>query len=226
MTDNRFVGAASALVAFGYLLIGATHFALPVTQLGTSATLFASLAHDGAGMFRLHYWAFALTSLLAMALVLGYRPEGSGESSVVLETARMWALLGFGVTALEFLYVQQRATTISRHWDDLDTSARSALIALGSGRLDPTWFLGFGIVGLWPVVLGLTALKTRAWPAVVAWLGFGVGLAGACVCIGSLSGIFMFINAAAALGGLLLNPLWFGALAIHHLRRVPKVAAA
>ncbi len=225
MSDQRLLSIVSAVAALGYVVIGVSHFALPPTQLTSSpATLFASLATDGSTIFRLHYWCFAITSLLAVVLVLGYRPEGNGNPSLLLQATRTWALVAFSVTALEFLYVQDRALTISRHWNELDAGARSALLALGLGRLDPTWLLGFGIVGTWPAALSATALRAGAWPRIACYLGFGVGLAGLLVCVGALTGVFAFIDIAAAAGGLLLNPLWLGILAVHYGRSRSSVA--
>ena len=206
MRDRQIVGVLSACVAAGYVVIGAFHFALPNSQLSFSASLFASLAHDGSATFSFHYWALAITSLLAIGLVLGLQPEAPSLPALLLQCSRAWALLGFSVTAVDFLYVEHRALLISKHWDSLDSSAQAALLALGIGHLDPLRFMGFGIVGPWPVLLGVTALRTAAWPRVVCWLSFGVGIAAIFVCVGSLTGIFAFVNIAAAAGGLFLIP--------------------
>jgi hypothetical protein len=196
MSDDRTAGGLAAGVALGYVVIGVTYFALRANQLGHAAGLFASLAHDSTAVFRIHYWAFAATSLLAIGLVIGLRPEADRQPSLLVRMTRAWALLGFSVSALEFLYVQQRALAIASKWDALDPSARAALAALGIGRLDATWVLGFGIIGAWPIALGLAARRSGAWPKTVCWFGYGVGLAGGLVCLGSLTGVFAFVNIA------------------------------
>ena len=108
MQRHRGVGVLAAVVAAGYLVVGVTHFLLPPQQLQGAASLFASLTSDSTAVFRLHYWAFSITSLLAMALVVSIRPE-RGEPGLFLQVARVWALLAFALSAVDFLYVQQRA---------------------------------------------------------------------------------------------------------------------
>ena len=222
MKNQRIVGIFAALVGVGYVSIGASHFALPAAQLSSSRDVFASLQRDGSIVFRLHYWAVALTSLLSIGLVLTLRPESPAPPSFALRLARVWAIIAFAVTALDFLYVQHHAVLIAASWASLDSSAKSALLALGTGHLDPTWFLSFGLAALWPLALSATAIRTNAWPRPTAWLGITIGLTYLSICIGALTGIFAFINLAAA-AAIVLSPLFCGSLAVLYLRN--KTAA-
>lgn len=218
MKSQRIVGILAALVGLGYVSIGASHFALPAAQLSGSRDLFVSLQSDGSIVFRLHYWVVALTSLLSIGLVLTLCPESPAPPSFTLRLARVWAIIAFAVTALDFLYVQHHAVLIAASWPSLDSSARSALLVLGTGHLDPTWFLSFGLAAFWPLALSATAVHTNAWPKPTAWLGVAIGLTYLSISIGALTGIFAFINVAAA-AAILLSPLFCGSLAVLYLRK-------
>lgn len=210
MSDDRTVALLAFLVAVGYIVVGATHFLLPHAQLQSSATLVPSLIHDGSGVFRLHYWAFAITSLLAIGLVIGVRPES--RTSLFLRLSRVWAVIAFGLTAIDFLYVQQRAVNLAAKWDSLDEATRNTIAALGTGRIDATWFIGFGLIIAWPLAL---ARSLRGVARVFAVL---VSIIAALVCAGSILRMPMLVNIAAA-GAIVVNPVWFVAIGIDFMRR-------
>ncbi|MBV8517072.1 MAG: hypothetical protein JO197_06655 [Acidobacteria bacterium] len=206
----------AAVVAVGYLVIGVTHFCLPARQLQGAASLFASLARDGNAIFRVHYWAFAITSLLAMALVVSVRPE-RGEPDLFLQVARVWALLAFAVTAVDFLYVQQRALTIAEQWNSLDASSQQALLVLGTGRIDATWFIGFAALAPWPIALSRAARRSGVWPRATRVAAYLVSIDALCVSLGALAHQFLFVNLAAA-GAIVVTPAFFVLMSRQSLR--------
>jgi len=68
---------------------------------------------------------------------------------------------------------------------------------------------GFGLIGVWLVILNFQAIQTKAWPTHLIGLGFSTGIL-------MLIGLF---GSPAALGFLFLYPVWCIWLGRHILRR-------
>jgi len=70
-------------------------------------------------------------------------------------------------------------------------------------------WLGFGVVGIWVLVVNGLALRATTLPTPLAYLGIALGLI---YWLGALSGIIgqpIIAELATGLGGALLAPLWY-----------------
>jgi hypothetical protein len=139
LSNDRLTGWLAVVVALGYGIVGVTHFAMPREQLhfgtGVSQAFFRSLA-AGHVAFTVHYWSFALTSLLAMGVVLGLRPEPAGPTPPSLRLARVWALLVLALTAVDFLRLWTRALDLAERFATLSPTAQVSGSVLRPPRPD------------------------------------------------------------------------------------------
>jgi hypothetical protein len=137
--------------ALSYWLIGATHFLMPKAQIhfatGIKADFFNSLG-SGSTAFQIHYWVFAVSSLLGMGVVIGLRNLLSSKPNLWLRLTEAFALIGLGVMAVDFVMMQNYALRLAKQWPSLDATAQAIISAAGLPQLDPEGLFGFGLVGL------------------------------------------------------------------------------
>jgi hypothetical protein len=200
------IGAAGS-----YLVAGISHFLMPSDQLhfakGLSAEFFASLMTTSF-WFRIHYWSFVIASLCGTAIVyiLSYQLN---LSSPFARLVTLLAMAGFIITAIDFAMMQARALHIVRIFHTFLPEVQQSTIAAGLPRLDQTGLFGFGLVGLWLVVVNMVMLQTGNYPTGLIVLGFmGAGLFELGF-IGSLLHVDTLIDIAVGLGGILVGPLWY-----------------
>ncbi|CAA9322531.1 MAG: hypothetical protein AVDCRST_MAG93-5811 [uncultured Chloroflexia bacterium] len=139
------------------------------------------------------------------------------------------ATLGFAVTILD------------NYWAIAFTPARAAAYRTGNevwwGTLtvpgapqfiDGYGYLGYGAVGAWMLVLSLLALRSARWPRPLALLG--IALAGAYLLVVTpiLSEVREVVLGVAAIGGVILAPIWYIGIGfmLRRTERVQKVSTA
>ena len=86
---------------------------------------------------------------------------------------------------------------------------KAAIEVSGPFSLDPQGWLGFGAVGLWVLVVSLLALRVGAWPTPLAYIGIATALAYWLIVAGFVFNQETLFTIGAALGGILLAPLWY-----------------
>ena len=86
---------------------------------------------------------------------------------------------------------------------------KAAIEVSGPFSLDPQGWLGFGAVGLWVMVVSLLALRVGAWPTLLAYIGLATALAYWLIVAGFVFNQETLFTIGAALGGILLAPLWY-----------------
>jgi Domain of unknown function (DUF4386) len=215
------IGFFSLAAALCYWLIGGTHFLMPKAQIhfatGIKADFFESLA-SGSAAFQVHYWVFAVFSLFAIGVVLGLRNLLSSKPNVWLHLTEVFALIGFGVTAIDFVMMQSYALRLAGKWPSLDATARAILSASGLPHLDSEGFFGFGLVGLWFGTVNISLFKAKLIPKWLAILGLLGALLTELTFLGTVFHIARLIDLAVGLGGMIIGPIWFIGLGIRMIR--------
>ncbi|NOX90698.1 MAG: hypothetical protein GXO77_16990 [Calditrichaeota bacterium] len=218
MISSRTLGIFSILSAIAYLIVGITHFLMPPEQIhfaqGITADFFLSLSKNAAA-FHFHYWAFVIASLLAMGVFLG---AGIGESpSYLFKITRMWALLGFAITVLDFSRMHSNAIRLASEFLAYSGTVKASVLAHGLDRLDP-YGIAFSLIGIHIFYLNFSGGRSRRLPEWMAFIGMSGGVLLQFVFIGSLTHIGLMIDLAAGLGGVIIFPLWLIAYGLWHLK--------
>jgi hypothetical protein len=97
------------------------------------------------------------------------------------------------------------ARDVVRIWD---VAVQKSLQASGLPNLDPNYLIGFGLPGLWLLILNTRALRQKSLPGLLAGLGLASGLAYWLFVAGFLTDISALMM-AGQFGGLALGPIWF-----------------
>ena len=209
MRETRITAIFAFVAAVAAATVGVSHFMMPREQLhlatGVTQAFFESLA-AGSGAFRIHYWSFVVASLAYTAVVVGCRQLVAPPRSLSYRIAEVWGLVGLTAAAIDFALMESKALSIAAAFGGLDIPARSAVVAMGLPRLDPTGLFSFGMLGLWLASFSWAA--RRALGPVLPWLGiFGALLYGA-VFVGSLAHLPLLVDIGAGLGGVIVAPVW------------------
>ncbi len=203
-------GTCAILVGISYIVIGITYFLLPPAQQpGASASEFYASVADGSTVLVIQYWAFALGAVLAIAAVMAVSDLVRTANEGLVRWISTLAIIGFAVVAVQYLLIQDHTPQLAAGYVQVDNSAQASLEVMGTRGLDPDAWVGFGMVGLWVLVVNWLALRGGQLPKGLTYVGLAVGIAYALVVAGSALSIPLLIAIAAGLGGIILGPIWY-----------------
>jgi hypothetical protein len=134
------------------------------------------------------------------------------------------AFLGFAVTAIDFFKVWAIQVYRAEIFVNADASARAAISATSDG-LDPQGWLSFGMVGAWVLAVSLLAWRENLWPKSLCYAGLALAGIYWLIVVGNVFGIDILLSIAAALGGVILAPIWYIWVGLR-LRQVEQVQPA
>lgn len=207
---------AIAMGAFS-IVAGITHFLMPREQLhmasGIQPGFFESLRISSAA-FTIHYWAIISSTLAGAAVVIGIGPALNIPQGTILGILNVGAVCGFVVTSLSFGLMFKRAVQISHFWPNLSQHVKETIRANGLPNLDPFGLFGFGLVGIWMIAFNMTAINVGALPAWHGLVGCVGGLLYLSVLAGMLFRIAFLVDISAALGCVVIAPIWSIVLAV------------
>lgn len=203
------------------LVGGVTHFLMPRAQLhmasGLKPNFFESLGRSS-GAFKTHYWAMMIASLAGTAVVLGAGVALGIKEGIFLGMLRLGAAFGFMVTALSFGLMLKQALRLTDTWSGLSESTREAVKAAGLPNVDPWGLFSFVLVGLWFLVFNVTALDGGVLPIWLGIIGCVGGASFLLVFVGMLLHIGLLVDISAALGCIVVSPIWSIGLAYFLMR--------
>jgi len=163
-------------------------------------------------LFSFEFVAFGLIVVtLALYQRLKERAPSMAQLAAVVGFIRACLLLAsvmvfnYGMGEVVRLYATDPSRAVSA-WQVFESVAQ----ALGGSR-------GEILGGVWILLLSAAALRTKVFPAVLNWLGIGIGIAGILSLVPGLSGLGDVFG--------LLQILWFFWLGIVMLRVKPDVTA-
>ena len=209
-TLSKFGGTCSIIVGISYIVAGGSYLLVPAEQKAVSdAGAFLTSYAQNPLMSRIEEWAFALGAILALAVVLAISEKVRPADEGWVRWTSNIALIGFAVTALQYFrylafYPERAAAYVAG-----DAATKVAIAANQSlVAIDPHYWLVFGGVGLWFLVVNLLALREKLWPSLLAYVGIAGAAAYGLVVAGFVFKVELFITAAAA-AAIILGPIWF-----------------
>jgi hypothetical protein len=213
MKDNtlgKLGGNSSILLGILYLVIGITYLLLPADQKQTSAVdkFLPSLAENPTTQI-IQWWGFALSGLVAIAVVLAVSEGVRSENEGWVRWTSTLAILGFAVVAINNFRNIAYQPALARTYVEGDAVTKTVIELGGPFGLDPQGWLGFGAVGLWVLVVSLLALRAGTWPKLLTYIGIATAVAYWLIVAGFVSNQEMLFTIGAALGGIILAPIWY-----------------
>ena len=206
------VGSISSLiVGILYILVGATHFLLPLDQLrggrGINEAFFLSLA-DHSLVFSVHYWLVVLLSLFSIAVILAFFKIISSPHKAIVLWVTVIGLIGTALSIVDFASVGVKAPRIAQQFSSYNSSEKLVALITGLPHVDPC-FLSWALIGIWALVCNWVALKNKLLPKTLCY----IGIFGSClyilVFLGSAVQKQLIVDIAVGLGGLIIAPIWY-----------------
>jgi hypothetical protein len=69
--------------------------------------------------------------------------------------------------------------------------------------------MGFGVVGMWVLVVSFLALRMGTWPKLLTFVGIATAIAYWLIVVGSVLNLEALFTISAAMGGIVLAPIWY-----------------
>lgn len=222
-TLARLGGTCSILVGISYVVIGITEVLLPADQMSSAGRdKFLMSFAQNPSLLQVQYWALALGALLAIAVVLAVSEAVRSANEGWVRWTSNLAILGFAVTAIDFFRTLALEPLNAAAYVQGDAAIRAALTVPSSTvALDPQGWLGFGVVGLWLLVVNLLALRSGTWPKILSYVGIATAIAYFLVVVSLTLGLATMLQIVAGVGGVILAPIWFIWMGLN-LRRAPS----
>jgi hypothetical protein len=202
---------SSLIVGILYLLVGVTHFLLPLDQLrgghDINEAFFLSLA-DHSLVFSVHYWLVVLLSIFSIAVILVFFKIVSSTHKGITLWVTVIGIIGTALSIVDFASVGVKAPRIAQQFSSYTASEKSVVLITGLPHIDPC-FLSWALLGIWSLVCNWFALKNKLLPKTICY----IGIFGSClyilVFLGSVVQKQLIVDIAVGVGGLIIAPIWF-----------------
>ena len=216
-------GFASIVVGISYIVLGISTILLPPNLGGSVPEAQSPFMYFEAnrGLLMTNYWAAVIGGVFALAMI----PAVSAAVQHLNEGWVRWtsslATLGFVVAILDSYWAIVENPLRAAAYVAGTEAVRATLTVPGAPQyIDVQGWLGNGGVGLWALVVGLSALRGRVFPKGLAYLwiigafAYFMGLASSVVPELSVSGVGIAVSGLGAI----LGPIGYGWMGIHLLR--------
>ncbi|MEE9464269.1 MAG: DUF4386 family protein, partial [Candidatus Neomarinimicrobiota bacterium] len=203
----KFGGLCAILAGIAYIVIGVTYLLQPEAQQAGVGDEFLTSVAEGHTVLMITYWAFALASLFMIGAVMAISDRVREDYEGWVRWTSTLAIIGYAVTAAAFLLLQDHTPRLAAAYVAADESARAALAAMGPRSLDPDYWLGFGVAGLWALSVNWLAIRGGQFPKPLAYVGLLAGLAHLLVVAGGVLEVPVLIAISAGLGGIIFGPI-------------------
>jgi len=209
----RSVGAwASIALGLTYVLVGIGYLMQPELQKsGTIDESLGSLATDPLG-YKILNWSLAVGGLVALAAVPWICSRLTDDSNGWIAWARNLGLVGFAVAAVNAFRSLNLAMDEAENYVHQLCDEACKLAVRGDYvhmSLDPDGWMTFGAVGAFVLITTVVAIKQKPVPALLAIAGLGASVSYWLVVFGNVSDNDSVISLAAAVGGVILGPIFY-----------------
>lgn len=206
---TRLGGTCAILAGVSLPISAIAYLLMPSAQQSWADPAAYLLSFAGGSTFALiEYAANALTAVLCLAVVVAIpgiiRPAHEGW----LRWATMVAILGYSVTALQYLRELALIPSMAERFLAADVSTRAATAAnLYLVLLDPHGWITHGAVGAWFLAINILALPGARWPRRLSYVGIAGGIGYWLIVAGTVLRVDALV-AVAVVAGVLLAPTW------------------
>lgn len=205
----RLGGSFAILLGVAKLLSGALYLLLSSDlRAEVPAAKFLPAFAQNPSMLTGLFWVEALVGVLGVAVV-------PALSSLVQEGNEGWvrwaanlATAGFVVSSVGYMLSIAKLPGIATAYVKGDPSTQAALAAVWKSSIDLLGLWGYGAVGLWIFIVGLSALKKAELSKVWTYLGIAYGVLFFLIPVGTIFKVQPAIL-AAALTGAIVSPIWW-----------------
>ncbi len=206
------VGSVAAIsVGILYLVVAVAHMLIPMEQraaVGDGHGFYQSFSQDPTFSL-IEWWSLGFLCLLGIAVVFAVYDRFISLHAGWVRWTSALAILGYSVGAIIQFTSVGRHPILAAGYMAGDASTRAAIASQPAILVDPYSWLRFGMVGFWIFVICVLALRARVAPRLWAYTGLGTALMLGTLVAGFMLGQETLIVAAAALGGVVLGPVWF-----------------
>ncbi len=208
---NKIAAAICGFCALSYAAAGASFFLDPTSALKPGTMEYWSMLATSPPARQSFLLAFACAGLAAFCSMSELqRLIGPEDGRIRLAVSLGW--LGFGCTALTYFRIlggeAQRASAYAAGSDAVRQS-----IASFSLSLDPLGWLMFFCSGASLILFGIAGWKRHTIPTTLAMLGVASGALYIIAFLARLFQLMFIVDIAAALGGIIIGPVWWAWLA-------------
>ena len=132
---NKITGVFAILTGVSYIIIGITFFLLPEDQRPGAGThnFLLSIAEEST-LSILIYWALAVGSVLAIAVVFAVADLVGPTNKVLVRWSTTLAIIGLAVVAVQFLVFQDQVPRMARDFNRLDQEMEGIGLVFLSNR--------------------------------------------------------------------------------------------
>src|SRR5512138_3141462 len=215
MKDNsvaKLGGICSILLGTSYVVSSITELLLPAAYtVDNDARVPIMFFEPNRDLFMTQWFVMAIGAVFALAVIPAVSARVRGVNEGWLRWTGMLATIGFVATILD------------NYWQIMLTPAASAAYATGSQAarialqlptapqvVDQQGWLEFGAVGLWVLVVNLLALKIRAWPRSLAYLGLVAAAGYFLILVSSVvPALSRLETPVVAVIGAVAGPIWY-----------------
>jgi Domain of unknown function (DUF4386) len=212
MKDNslfRLGGWCAILLGIVGILADITYVLLPADQrLGVPAAKILPSIAQGSTLLNLQFLELTLLAILGLAAVPAISEMfRSGHEGWVRWTSNL-AMLGYAVSAVSSFFTFGRLPNLAKAFAAGDPSTQAALIPVWRSTFDLHGLWGYGMVGVWVLVISLIALQGTRFPKGLSYLGVVLG-----ICYGLIPAAFVFklpaLFLVAAIPAGIVHAAWY-----------------
>lgn len=215
----RLGALCGALAGLGYVVLAIIYFMLPHNQRpggGYSEGVFLKTGPQGYQLLICEMWAISLSAIFAIGAIIAVSEYMRRHNEGLVRYTSTLAIIGCSALAITYLLDQWHTPQLLEGYQHLDPSGKAVLDVIGTRHLDPQAIWGFGMVGIWFLVVNGLGLQKNAFPRWLGYVGLVVGVAYLCVTVGRITVTADFIKTAASLGGV-VGPVWYVGMGLHLL---------
>ncbi len=227
MTSNslyKLGGVCSMLLGVSYLGVGLTTLLLPpVVTYANDVQSPLMYFEANRGMVLAQYWAFLLVGVFGIAVV----PAASAMVQHLDEGWVRWtsalAMLGFAVSILDNYWAIVVTPAQVAAYVSGTVVTRQVLTVPGMAQfIDVQGWLGYGAVGAWILTISLLALRSRAWPRGLAYVGVVSAVGYFVALLSQVLPGYKILTLVAAPTAIILGPIFYVWLGV--VMRRPSLA--
>ena len=224
-SSKRLGGIAAIALGILYLIMGFNFIAgIPAEQkTGIPSEILPSFASNPFPLL-FQDGITIVNSLIGIAVVLAILPVVSKPGDALMRWASVVGVVGFLATTFGGVSVIALLPPLAQQYVTGDAATKAAAIVVYPFLFpDPAGWLRFGAVGVWALVVNLTALRNGSAPRALVYTGLGMFVLYWCLVFGAVLERPVLMLIGAGLSGIVFASIWYIGMGLHLLSERPAV---